>query len=91
MGAIQSMITKKPQNPGNTPITTATPPRQNATPPITNPNSPRANSAIAPKIDPQTGKTVGGSRKIKLKFKRMKNKTNKNHKKHKKYLNIQNN
>jgi hypothetical protein len=44
----------------------------------------------------QNGKPqIGGSRKKKIKFKRMKNKTNKKHKKSKskspKYLNIQNN
>ena len=43
--------------------------------------------------NPQSGKTVGGSRKKKIKFKRIKNKTNKKQKKSKspKYLNIQNN
>jgi hypothetical protein len=85
MGTTLSKITQKQNTaPPAPPTNTAKP---NASP-ITSPGGAQIPGQI---INPLTGKPQsGGSRKKKIKFKRMKNKTNKKHKKSK-YLNIQNN
>ena len=82
------------------PNTVSIVPRQNVAPmpntrsppmPNTRTTSPVSTTPPTSRFDPQTGKTTGGSRNKKIKFKRMKNKTNKKQKKSPKYLNIQNN
>lgn len=82
-------------------------PKKNDSPPVDNKqNSSIASNHVEQKpveqkpveqkhhvLPARTTTTIGGSRKKKIKFKRMKNKTNKKQKKSKspKYLNIQNN
>ena len=62
--------------------TSANTQKKTETTPVELKNVTEPTTRVEQKIDPLTGKPqIGGSRKKKIKFKRMKNKTNKKHKK----------